>query len=140
EVLQHGQLLSLAMVEADGSPYVVTLSYGYDNGVVYLHGSAEGKKFDTLNHNPKVCFQIVLDAELARNDIPCKCSWKYKSVTGFGHIRTLKTLDEKNHALGIVMRQYDAPYQPLPHIPDSLWVTCIDIEHLSGKISIYPKP
>ncbi|MGL4667595.1 MAG: hypothetical protein ACRCWR_06665, partial [Saezia sp.] len=24
EVLQHGQLLSLAMVEADGSPYVVT--------------------------------------------------------------------------------------------------------------------
>lgn len=138
EVLKRGQLLSLAMVEADGSPYVITSSYGYDDGVIYLHGVAEGKKFETLTNNPKVCFQVVVDAELARNDIPCKCTWKYRSVTGFGHVRVLKTLEEKNHALKTVMQQYDTAYTPLPQIADMLWITCIDIEHMSGKSSVYP--
>jgi len=140
QLLQRGQLLSLAMVEANGDPYVTTVSYGYDNGIIYLHSVAEGKKFEILNHNAKVCFQVVMDAELARHEIPCKCSWKYRSVTGFGHVRTLTTLDEKNHALKVIMRQYEAPYQPLPQIADMLWTACIDIQHLSGKSGIYPHP
>ena len=140
EVLQRGQLLSLAMVEASGNPYVTTVNYGYDNGVIYFHGAAEGKKFEILNNNAKVCFQVVTDDELVRHETPCQCSWKYRSITGFGQVQTLSTLDEKNHGLKMVMNQYQAPYQPLPQISDMLWVARINIEHLSGKSGIYPHP
>lgn len=137
-ILKRGQLLSLAMVDTEGFPYVTTVSYGYENGIVYLHGVADGKKFEIISQNPKVCFQVVIDAELARNEIPCKCSWKYRSVTGFGRIRTLINTCEKNQALRMIMRQYDATFTDLPSFPDSLWIMCIDIDHLTGKSSIHP--
>jgi nitroimidazol reductase NimA-like FMN-containing flavoprotein (pyridoxamine 5'-phosphate oxidase superfamily) len=41
----------------DGHPYVVPVSFAYDNQTIYLY-TTEGKKSDILDANPEVCLQV----------------------------------------------------------------------------------
>ena len=141
EILKRGQVMALAMAEEDGWPYVVYMGYGYDGEKLYVHGAVAGKKNEILAENPRVCFQVALDMELVRSDAGVQFTWKYRSVTGYGHLRTLTDLDEKNKALEILMKQYDGPHTALtPANHERVWVACIEIEELTGKSGVYPKP
>lgn len=133
DVLRCGQVLHLGLIGDDGWPYVVPLGYGYEDGVVYLHGASEGYKNDLVRENPKVCFQVFVDASVARADVGSGFSMYYRSVTGFGHLTAISELQEQNRALEILMRQYDGPHQPLTQTNPRLWVARIDILQMTGK-------
>ena len=48
----------------DNQPYVVPMSYVYQDGKLYLHSRGMGKKVEYATNNPRVCFQIdVLEKE-----------------------------------------------------------------------------
>ena len=48
----------------DNRPYVVPMSYVYEDGKIYLHSRGMGKKVEYATKNPSVCFQIdVLEKE-----------------------------------------------------------------------------
>lgn len=136
-ILKRGQYMSLAMIDLEGNPYLVTTSYGYDNNCLYLHGAPEGKKFEILSKNPLVSFQVVLDTELVTSPEPSKYTWKYRSITGSGRIHTLQTLEEKNQAMQILMKQYKGPSISFENDPLFLWIACIKIEHITGKNSLH---
>lgn len=141
DVLKHGQIIYIALSTMDGEPYVLPLGYGYEDGVIYLHGGNRGQKKDMAAQNPKVSFNVSIDTEVMRSSVGANFSMKYKSVTGFGRIVELTTLDEKNKALEILMKQYDGPHTDLTESNmNSVWVVKIDIDHMTGKISGYPKP
>ena len=133
QVLNEAMVLELGMVDSDGRPYVVPLGFGYEDGAIYLHGAFEGLKNDILAANPYVCFQAFVGAEVIRGDIGSSFSMRYKSVTGFGTVRTLTDLDEKNRALEILMKHYDGPHSPLGESHERVWVARLDIECMTGK-------
>jgi nitroimidazol reductase NimA-like FMN-containing flavoprotein (pyridoxamine 5'-phosphate oxidase superfamily) len=50
----HGRL-GLAF---QNEPYVVPVSYGYDQGRIFFHSAKQGKKVDFMRRNNKVCFEV----------------------------------------------------------------------------------
>jgi nitroimidazol reductase NimA-like FMN-containing flavoprotein (pyridoxamine 5'-phosphate oxidase superfamily) len=139
-ILKRGQALHLGLAGEDGWPYVVPMGYGYEDGVIYVHGAPEGHKNDILTVNPRVCFQITLDAELVASKTGSNFTMKYRSVTGFGHLRTLTRLDEKNAALRILMDHYGGPHADLEKNHERVWAARIDIVSMTGKNSVYQYP
>lgn len=139
EVLKRGQMIHIGLAGEDGWPYVVPMGYGYEDGAIYLHGAAEGKKVDLAAANPKACFQISLDVELLRAETGANFSMKYRSVTGYGYIRTLTTLEEKNRALKTITEHYDGPHTDITNNDAKVWIVRLDIESMTGKCSNYPR-
>lgn len=39
-------------------PYVVPVSYGYDQGRIFFHSAKQGKKVDFIKNNSRVCFEV----------------------------------------------------------------------------------
>lgn len=140
-VLKRGEFMHLALASPDGEPYVVPINYGYEDGVLYVHGAREGKKRDILAANPRVAFNVSLDTEVVRSELASNFSMKYRSVTGYGVVSELTTLADKNHALAILMRQFGGPDGDLNEKnAGSVWVAKIEITNMTGKVSGYPNP
>jgi nitroimidazol reductase NimA-like FMN-containing flavoprotein (pyridoxamine 5'-phosphate oxidase superfamily) len=100
-----------------------------------------GLKADLLAANPKACFQVTEGAETVRAERPEAFSMKYRSVTGFGIVRTLTGIDEKSAGLNILMDQYEGPHIDLrenPRMAAAVWVARLDIEYMTGKNNGYP--
>jgi uncharacterized protein len=132
-IIRSGRVCHLAMSDG-GQPYVVPLSYGYRDGVLYLHGAPEGRKIDVLKRNAAVCFDIVSECELVSAPTACGWSMKYRSVIGFGTASFVADADEKAEALGVVMRQYSTGTFAFP--PEAVAKTTVirvDIQSMTGK-------
>ena len=137
DILKRGRALHMGLTGEGGWPYVVTMSYGYRDGALYLHGAPVGKKNDLLAANPRVCFQVALDIEVAPGETAAKFSMKYRSVTGFGVVRTLTDPDERREGLNVIMDQYAGPHVDLKDVNARVWVARIDVEYMTGKKSVY---
>lgn len=141
QVLHDAQVLELGMVDPEGKPYVVPLGFGYEDGAIYLHGAPVGMKNDILAANPNVCFQVYIAGETVAYDKPDgsrSFTMRYRSVTGFGRVKTLDDLDEKNRALEILMRQYKFPHTPVD-AARKIWVARLDIDRMTGKSNPPPE-
>jgi nitroimidazol reductase NimA-like FMN-containing flavoprotein (pyridoxamine 5'-phosphate oxidase superfamily) len=105
-ILQAAQVGRLGL-SVDDRPYVVPVSYGYADGKVYIHGAAEGQKLDMLRRNPRICFEVEIEATVKRpSDDPCQWSMRYRSVIAFGLARLIEDDDEKRRALDVIVRHY----------------------------------
>jgi nitroimidazol reductase NimA-like FMN-containing flavoprotein (pyridoxamine 5'-phosphate oxidase superfamily) len=140
-VLREGHVLGIALAAPDGEPYALPMGYGYEDGAIYVHGAAKGYKSDLVSQNPRVSFNVTVGAEVVRDERGSEFTQRYRSVTGFGTIREITDLAEKNHALAILMRQYDGPHEDISEdYSKAVWVAKIDIREMTGKASGYPKP
>jgi nitroimidazol reductase NimA-like FMN-containing flavoprotein (pyridoxamine 5'-phosphate oxidase superfamily) len=138
-ILREGILCSIAF--SDGSyPYLVTVNYGYHNGCIFFHSAKEGKKIGLIRKNPKVCFQVVVDAELVQGENACSDStMKYRSVVGYGRISLLEDEKEKAEGLNVMMKQHTGRgnYEFGKNSLKDTAVLRIDIERMEGKKSGY---
>ena len=137
QVLQDAPMLELGMIDTEGNPYVVPLSFGYADGTIYLHGALEGKKNDSLATNPRVCFQVCIPGDATAKPGGKSFTMAYRSVTGFGKVTTLTDLGEKNAALEVLLRHYDFPPTPVDE-SRKIWVARLDIESMTGKTNPAP--
>lgn len=135
EVLQKARVLELGMVDRDGSSHIVPLSFGYDDGTLYVHGAPEGRKNEILNANPKVCFQILLDSEIQAYQTSLSFNKKYRSVAGYGEATILSDPDRKREAMKVFEKHRGGSHNPLANADDcnSLWLAKIDILAVKGK-------
>ena len=82
EILTHAMVGRLGTC-VDEEPYVVPLTFAYDNGKIVFHCSKEGKKLENIVKNSRVCFEVdsgvIIPSEKA-----CGFSVKYKSVIAYG--------------------------------------------------------
>jgi uncharacterized protein len=75
-----------------GKPYVVPITYVFDNGFIYAH-SKEGLKVKMMRKNPKVCFQV--------DQIENMTNWR--SVILWGEFEELTAPVEQEKALKILV-------------------------------------
>lgn len=133
ELLEKGGVCQLALA-ARGEPYVVTLNYGFRDGVMYFHGAHRGRKMAMLAENPRVCFTVVRPGALVVGEKGCDYSMNYESAVGFGTARFVDGYEEKRDALGIIMAQY-APgtFSFDDELLAATAVFAVTVEELSGK-------
>jgi len=104
-IIEEANVCRLGMVNGN-KPYIVPLCFGFQDNVLYFHGSAKGQKIDIIRKNPNVCFEFDRITEPVASENACDWGMKYQSVIGFGKAVFIESSDEKRKALGVIMAQY----------------------------------
>ncbi|MEK6621281.1 MAG: pyridoxamine 5'-phosphate oxidase family protein, partial [Planctomycetota bacterium] len=80
-IIKRGKYLTIALCR-NNEPYIVTLSYGYDEkrNAFYFHSRQKGLKGEFLRSNPNVCATIIED----RGYIMDECAHEFRSVVIWG--------------------------------------------------------
>ena len=104
EILRQGKFSSIAMCRGK-EPYVVTLNYGYDEAkeALYFHCALKGLKLDLIKSNPQVCATVIEDRGYKSGE----CDHAYRSVVLWGTMHLVEELDEKKHALEVLLNHLE---------------------------------
>ena len=137
EIIMNAKVCHLGL-SIDNMPYVVPLSFGYENKTIYLHSAKQGKKIDILKQNNKVCFEFNIDNEIKESDKGCSWGINFRSVIGFGKAYFIENIEEKQKALDIIMQHYTSKTFLFEEKKvNSTLILQIHIEEITGKKSGY---
>ncbi len=93
----------------NGYPYILPLNFGMtvrgDKIELYFHGAMEGTKYDLIEKDNRVSFEMDCGHKLVADSEQGNCTMEYESVIGQGYIEML-TDGEKYDALCILMKHY----------------------------------
>ena len=123
----------------DGKPYVVPLSFAYDEDRIIFHGPSEGKKMTDIAGNSRVCFEVD-EYELIPGGTSCEYSFKYRSVVANGVARVLQDPERRIEGLKLLVEKY-APGKGDEITPErlagsrNLTIVEIEVEEITGKTS-----
>jgi nitroimidazol reductase NimA-like FMN-containing flavoprotein (pyridoxamine 5'-phosphate oxidase superfamily) len=135
-VIQNAQVCRLGLAK-DNIPYILPVSFGYDGKSIYFHTAKEGRKIEFLTANNRICFEFEHDVRVITNDSnPCKWTFSFQSVIGYGYVQELTELQIKIDGLNQVMRHYsgrDWTFTEENLEPIKVWR--ITITSLTGKQS-----
>ncbi len=97
----------LAM-SGNGQPYVLPMNFALEDNCVILHSAPEGRMWETIKANPKVCINWTLGENLAWQDVRVGCSYrvKSKSVLVEGEVEFIDNFDERYRCMKLLMAQY----------------------------------
>ena len=122
----------------DGYPYIVPLNFGMkvegENIELYFHGAMEGTKYDLMERDNRVSFEMECDHRLVTQVEQGNCTMEYASVIGQGHMEMLSD-DEKYDALCILMKHYHQETFPFNKaIMPQTRVFKLVVEKVTGKM------
>jgi len=137
EILKNGKFVSIAMCR-DNEPYVVTLSYGYDQAkqALYFHAAVKGLKLDFIRANPNVCATVIED----NGYVVDECEQKYRSLVLWGKMFVVEEFDEQKYGINVLLNHLEKNPEPIykRNIPDDtkfdkVSILRLDIEEMTGK-------
>lgn len=93
-----------------GKVYIVPLHFGTEvladgKRVFYAHGALEGRKIDLARQGGSVGFELDRNYALLEASTACAHSARFQSVIGNGIVSLVEELEEKEHALSLIMKQ-----------------------------------
>lgn len=126
----------LALIDSDGKPYGVPMSFVYD-GVdsIYFHSALSGRKIDCVRNNPNVCFTVIANDEIHPEDF----TTYFKSVIVEGVISMLFDEIEIISALRLLSSKYSPGLNCESEIEKGLGrvsVLKLKIDSITGKEAI----
>lgn len=103
-ILRKGKYTVISMCR-DNEPYIVTLSYGYDqeSNCLYFHTAKAGLKQEFLDKNSMVCATIIEDGGY----VPDVCEHVFKSVVFLGKMEVVSDMDEKRHGMNVLLNHLE---------------------------------
>jgi hypothetical protein len=136
QIIEGCQVCRLGLAR-ENIPYILPVSFGYDGTTIYFHTAKEGRKIVFMAANNRVCFEFERGVELIRHDSnPCKWSFSFQSVIGYGTVWELTDTTEKLEGLNHIMRHYSGRDWPISaKDAEDIKVWRIAIESLTGKQS-----
>lgn len=107
KVIQACKTCYLAM-SVNNEPYVLPMNFALEDDYVILHSAPEGRMWDSLKANSKVCINWTLGEDLAWQDERVGCSYRVKSKSAIveGEVEFVEDFDEKYRCLKVLMAQY----------------------------------
>lgn len=107
EIIRACKTCYFAM-SVDDQPYVLPMNFALEDDCVILHSAQEGRMWESIKKNGKVCINWTLGEDLAWQDVQVGCSYrvKSKSVVVEGTVEFIDDYDEKYRCLGVLMSQY----------------------------------
>jgi len=138
DILTTTKYVTVAMC-IENNPYLVNLTHGYDekNNSLYFHCAKQGKKIDILKQNNVVWGQALID----HGYVEGKCDHLYATINFKGRVSFIEDIDEKEHALKIMIKQQEKiPEQVMndqlsKESLRNVTIGRIDLTFLSGKKS-----
>ncbi len=127
----------LALIDNDGYPYSVPLSYVYSNGKIYFHSAKSGHKIDAIKNCKKASFCII-----DKDDIkPEKYTTFYKSIIAFGKVKIVNDNEESLFAIKELGEKYCPHHntdlqQEINKNINRFLIIRLEIEHITGKQAI----
>ena len=125
----------VAMSEND-EPYVLPMNFAMDGDRVILHSAQQGRMWETIKKNPKVCINWTLGEDIAWQDEQVGCSYrvKSKSVIVEGTAEFIDDYDEKGRLFKQFMTQYsDLPFKFNAPAIRNVGVLLVSITKLTAK-------
>uniref|UniRef100_UPI00321800C1 pyridoxamine 5'-phosphate oxidase family protein n=1 Tax=uncultured Draconibacterium sp. TaxID=1573823 RepID=UPI00321800C1 len=135
DVIKACKTCFVAMSDSD-TPYVLPMNFALDGDFVILHSAQEGRMWETIQKNPKVCINWTLGEDLAWQDVQVGCSYrvKSKSVIVEGTVEFIDDFDEKYRCLGLLMKQYsDREFKFGTPAVKNVGILKVSIDKLSAK-------
>jgi hypothetical protein len=140
-LLLHGAYGTLATAAGE-QPFLNAHNYVYDEAghCIYFHRASTGRTSANLEHNPRVCYQVVEMGRMYVSSEPLNFSVEYRSVIVFGTAHRVGE-EEASRALRLLLVKY------APHLEfgvdypasaaqcPSAAVYRVDIESWSGKMN-----
>ncbi len=137
EILRNGKYTSIAMCQ-NNEPYIVTLSYGYDQykHALYFHAAVKGFKLDIIKNNSNVCATVIEDHGYKKDE----CEQHYRSVVFWGKMSVVSDLEEKKYGLDVLLNHLEPNPEPIKKRNvqnedkyDKVSILRLDITELRGK-------
>ncbi|MFO7978733.1 MAG: pyridoxamine 5'-phosphate oxidase family protein [Bacteroidales bacterium] len=140
QIINKCEVCYLGMVDEQGAPYVLPFNFGYEQGVIYLHSAATGRKIDILKQNSNVCVSFSTDHQLFHRHEPVACSYgmRYRSALAFGKVVFIDDYQEKERILNVFMRKYAGrEFSFNAPAVNNVAVYKVEVSRLEGKESGY---
>lgn len=135
-ILSKGTNGVLSLVDADGSPYGVPVSYAYDGeGHIYLHSALSGHKIDCITSESRCSFCVIAQDHI----IPEEFTTYFRSVILSGKIHIINERSEIKRGLVLLCEKYSPGIDYTDEIAkciNRVMVLRIDIEKITGKQAI----
>jgi len=127
----------VGMIDAEGSPYVIPMNFGYKEDIIYLHSGPEGSAIRFLENNPNVCITFCTPTKLTQQNEEVACSYRVQgtSVISRGKVEFVEDKEQKIEALNIIMAQYTErtfTYSDPSVVNVKIWK--IAVESISARI------
>ena len=124
-------------INTDGAPYIIPLNFGMsvENGVLalYFHGALEGTKYDLIDKDPHVSFEMDCSHELYIDENKGMCTMLYRSVIGEGTIELLPE-EERYEPLKLILAHYGREDLPVPApMVSQTMVMKLTVDSMTGK-------
>ena len=137
KILEESKVLHLGMVDGD-EPYVVPMNYGHtlEDGklTIWLHCAKRGRKLDVIRANPKAFAELECDIVPFEGEVACKYGITYASVMARGKAVIVEDVQEKMHALTILMKtQTGKDFEFNEKLVSVVSVIRIDVDEFTAK-------
>ncbi len=134
EIVAQGEYGVLSLVDLEGNPYGLPISYALKGKTIYLHGAREGKKITLLNHKQEVCLTVVGPNELDSKNF----TTKYASAIVYGKASFIEERSAKIEALRLIVKKYSPAYKgeaevAIDEAVDKTALIKIEIDEITGK-------
>ena len=138
----HRSAVGTLATSFEDQPFINSNLYVYDEdrGCIYMHTAHLGRTRSNIEHNPRVCFNIMTMGRLLPADEALEFSVEYEGVTVFGQASVVSENDEAKNALQLLLDKYAPHLKPgedyRPPVDEEMprtGVYRIDIDEWSGK-------
>ena len=137
ELLRHATSGVLSVIDENGYPYGVPISYVYDDNKLYFHSAVKGHKIDAIHYSDKATFTIICKDEIH----PETFTTYFRSVICYGRVRIIEDATDKYNALFLLGKHYSpddeqALEAEIKKEENHVAVIEFSIEHITGKEAI----
>lgn len=126
----------LSLVDTDGEPYGVPISYAFDGkSRIYFHSAVKGHKISCIEGESRCSFCVIAQDMV----VPEEFTTYFKSVIAKGHISIVSDHDEVIKGLRLLCDKYSPDIDPESEIERCMGrvkVLRLDITGITGKQSI----
>lgn len=134
QFLAESEYLTLSMVDPDGLPYGVALSFAVMDGGLYFHSAFEGYKCTCIGSGAPCCVTAQQHVE----NLPQHYTAGYRSAVAFGRVAPVTDESERRRALYTICEKYaPADREGIRRYVESAGHTAavyrVDIESITGK-------
>ena len=136
EILNNATNGVLSLIDSDGKPYGVPISYVYDgNKRIYFHSAVTGHKIECIKSNANCSFCVINQDMI----VPEEFTTYFRSVIVKGSIRVVVDHDEMMKGLMLLCEKYSPGINPDAEISkcyNHVAVLGLDIVSMTGKEAI----
>ena len=136
EILNNATNGVLSLVDSDGKPYCVPISYVYDgNKCIYFHSAVKGHKIECIEANGRCAFCVVGQDLIMPNEFTSY----FRSVIVNGTIQVVTAHEDIMKGILLLCEKYSPGVDPTAEISRCIGhvsVLRLDIDSMQGKEAI----